>query len=268
MKSYRISDHTGASAVILPEKGATVISYNVDDQECFYVDQDNLGSPERPRCGIPFLFPVFGRTPEDSPYPMAIHGFGHTSVWRVLSHDTSELKLELCANGDTLEVYPFQFRVELTFLMQDGRLIIRQKYENHSAETMPYAFGFHPYFAVEDVEETVISFHAQLEMDMLTGKAAPCQKTSATLTFPQNAPETGAFFMQASDSAVIDAGSVRKIKMNFDENYTRLVLWAVRGKNFVCVEPINSSPNGLVTGDCLHLAPGEYHEAEISFEVI
>lgn len=268
MKSYCISDHTGASAIILPEKGATVISYNVDNQEYFYADQENLCSSERPRCGIPFLFPVFGRTSKGSPYPMEIHGFGHTSAWNVISHDTSELKLELCANAETLKVYPFQFRVELTFSIDEGKLFILQKYENRGSETMPYAFGFHPYFAVEDVEKTVISFHAHLEMDMLTGKAAPCHKTSATLTFSQNARETGAFFMQASECAVIDTGSGRKIRMIFDRNFTRLILWAVNGKGFVCVEPINSSPNGLTTGDCLQLAPGQCHEAEISFEVI
>ena len=268
MKSYCISDHTGASAVILPEKGATVISYNVDNQEYFYIDQENLCSSERPRCGIPFLFPVFGRTPEGSAYPMEIHGFGHTSAWNVIFHETAELKLELCASEDTLKIYPFRFRVELTFSMQDGTLFIRQKYENHGTEVMPYAFGFHPYFAVADVEKTVISFHAQLEMDMRTGKASPCTKTFTSLTFPQNAPETGAFFMQASDCAVVDTASGRKIKMNFDRNFTRLVLWAVNGKGFVCVEPINSSPNGLATGDCLQLAPGQCHEAEISFEVI
>lgn len=74
--------------------------------------------------------------------------------------------------------------------------------------------------------------------------------------------------MQASDHAIIEAGDGRRIKMSFDQNYTRLVLWAVKGKDFLCVEPINSSPNGLVTGDCLTLAPGECHEAEISFEII
>lgn len=268
MEGYRIADNTGSSAVILPEKGATVVSYCVDDRDYFYRDQDNLDSSERPRCGIPFLFPVFGRTPAGSPYPMEIHGFGHTSVWTVISHDTSELKLELCANEVTLKVYPFHFRVELTFSMENGKLFIRQKYENHGTETMPYAFGFHPYFAVEDVEKTVISFHAEMEMDMLTGQATPCTKESTSLTFPQNAPEAGAFFMAATDCAVVDTGNRKSIKMNFDRNYTRLVLWAVRGKRFVCVEPINSSPNGLVTGDCLYLAPGECRVAEISFEVI
>ena len=87
MQSIVLTDHTGARAEILPEKGATVISYRSRGQEAFYRDQENLDSPERPRCGVPFLFPVFGRTPEGSPYPMEIHGFGHTSSWQVLSRE-------------------------------------------------------------------------------------------------------------------------------------------------------------------------------------
>ena len=268
MRSYRISDSAGSSAVILPHKGATLISYVVDGKEYFYRDQENLESFERPRCGIPFLFPVFGRTPEGSPYPMEIHGFGHTSSWDVVSYEESSLTLALSDSEATRKVYPFPFQVELTFSLRDGALTLHQKYENWGTEPMPYAFGFHPYFAVKSVEEAVVSFTAGLELDMLTGKAAPCEKTSTSLSFPANAPETGAFYMQASDCAIIAAGDGRKIKMRFDQNFNRLVLWAVNGKDFVCVEPINSSPNGLVTGDCLTLAPGECHEAEISFETL
>ena len=267
MNGYRISDSTGASAVILPEKGATVISYCVEGLEYFYKDQENLDSPERPRCGIPFLFPVFGRTPEGSIYPMEIHGFGHTSSWKVVSCQEDRLHLSLCANEDTLKVYPFHFNVELTFALHDSKLSIRQKYENQGTETMPFAFGFHPYFSAEDPEKVIVSIHAGLEMDMRTGKPVPCEKESVTVAFPDGAPETGAFFLQVSQSATIDSGD-RKIKMQFDENFNRLVLWAVRGKPFLCVEPINSSPNGLVTGDCYHLAPGETKEAEILFEAV
>ena len=267
MKEYCISDATGASAVILPEKGATVISYCVEGKEYFYRDQENLDSPERPRCGIPFLFPVFGRTPEGSTYPMKIHGFAHTSQWDVVSYQESELRLVLCASEDTLRVYPFSFRVELTFGLCDGRLSIHQKYENLGRETMPFAFGFHPYFAVEDAEKTDVAIHAGLELDMATGKPAPFTKKSVKVKFPENALETGAFFLQASDCAVIDSGD-KKIKMHFDGSFNRLVLWTVRGKPFLCVEPINSSPNGLVTGDCYYLAPGECKEAEILFEAV
>ena len=268
MKEYRISDASGSSAVILPEKGATLVSFLVEGKEYFYRDQENLDSHERPRCGVPFLFPVFGRTPEGSPYPMEIHGFGHTSVWEVVSYSESTLVLALSHSDATGKVYPFPFRVELTFSLQEGKLRLKQKYENPGTEPMPYAFGFHPYFAVKSVEEAVISFRAKLEMDMLTGKPAPCEKTSTSLYFPPQAAETGAFYLQASDFATIQAGDGRRIQMNFDGNFNRLVLWAVKGKDFICVEPINSSPNGLATGDCLTLAPGEIHEAEISFTTL
>jgi len=53
--------------------------------------------------------------------------------------------------------------------------------------------------------------------------------------------------------------------MEFDDNFNRLVFWAVRGKEFLCIEPMNSSPNGLVTGDCYILAPKEKREADVSF---
>lgn len=267
MREYCISDGSGASAVILPEKGATVISYCVEGREYFYRDQENLDSPERPRCGIPFLFPAFGRTPEGSAYPMEIHGFGHTSQWTVITHREDELKLELCANENTRKVYPFCFRVELTFTLRNGKLYIHQRYENLGTETMPFSFGFHPYFVVDDAEKTKVSINAGLEMDLATGKPVPFAKKSVSVKFPEGAQETGAFFLKVSDCAVIDSGD-RKIKMHFDENYNRLVLWTVRGKNFLCVEPINSSPNGLTNGDCYHLAPGGSKEAEVCFEAM
>lgn len=268
MLEYCIQDHTGASAVILPEKGATVISYCVDGQEFFYRDDANLASSERPRCGIPFLFPVFGRTPEGSPYPMQIHGFGHTSSWTVVESSESSLMLELLSNDDTRKGYPFQFRVQLTFSLENGRLKIHQKYENKDNKRMPYAFGFHPYFAVENVKETAVALSADYEMDMATGKPAPCTKDRVTLAFAEGAEETGAFFLNARNGATIQVKNGKKIRMNFDENFPRLVFWAVRGKKFLCVEPINSSPNGLASGDCLYLDPGESHEAEISFEIL
>lgn len=268
MQSLRITDHTGSSALILPDKGATVISYQANGQEYLYRDDVNLESSERPRCGIPFLFPVFGRTPADSPYPMEIHGFAHTSVWNVEEHTESVLRLSLRDNEETRKVYPFPFRVELTFSMEDGRLTIRQRYENPGEESMPYAFGFHPYFAVGDPETARVQVNAPLEMDMSTGKPAPYTKSHTSLTFPPNAPEAGAFFLQASDCVIVEYADGKKLRMNFDGHFNRIVLWAVKGKEFLCAEPINSSPNGLVTGDCLKLDPGACVAAEVSFEAI
>ena len=263
MKECQIRDNKGNIAIILPEKGATVISFVSNGTELFYQDMENIHSSERPRCGIPFLFPVFGRTPEDSLYPMEIHGFGHTSIWTVLEHKEDELRLELSCNEETNVVYPFAFRVELKFSIKDGVLAIYQIYENTGEIDMPFAFGFHPYFAVDPTAVSV-QVDADLEMDMVTGKPIPVSNKSVQIAFPEGAPESGAFFLGAKNKAVIQNGE-QQIHMQFDDNFNRLVLWAVRGKEFLCVEPINSSPNGLVTGDCYTLAPNETREANVSF---
>lgn len=218
MKEYQIKAANGNCATILPEKGATLLSFQSNGIEMFYQDMENINSLERPRCGIPFLFPVFGRTPEDSAYPMEIHGFGHTR-----------------ANEETRKVYPFEFCVELVFSIKDGKLNIHQIYENLGETDMPFSFGFHPYFAGVPTE-FVTSVSAGMQMDMQTGQPAPYDGQPVQIYFPEGAPESGAFFVQAKDE---------------------VVFWAVRGKDFLCVEPINSSPNGLVTGDCYTLAPGE-----------
>lgn len=264
MKEYIIKDLNGNHAVILPEKGATVISFMSNDIECFYKDMENIESSERPRCGIPFLFPVFGRTPADSIYPMEIHGFGHTSVWKVLAHTEDRLSLELVANEVTKKVYPFDFRVELDFSITDGELKIHQVYENIGEKDMPFSFGFHPYFAVNPTEVSV-DVVAEMEIDMSTGQPAPYDKKPVQIVFPENASESGAFFIQAKDEVVLHRNDDEHIHMKFDENFNRLVFWAVKGKEFLCVEPINSSPNGLVTGDCYTLKPGEKREADVSF---
>lgn len=92
MKAYTIESKTGIKAVILPEKGATAISLQKEGREFLYCDEENLESPERPRCGIPFLFPIFGRLKEGKytwkgkDYAMEIHGFGHTSSWQVAEY--------------------------------------------------------------------------------------------------------------------------------------------------------------------------------------
>ncbi len=263
MKEYLIKDIMGNKAIIMPEKGATVISLCSNGREVFYQDMENINSPERPRCGIPFLFPVFGRTPEDSIYPMEIHGFGHISQWTVLEQKEDLLRLELIADTETRKVYPFEFRVELIYTIKDGKLDILQIYENLGQIDMPFAFGFHPYFEVNPTAVSV-KVDAEFEMDMATGKPVPVRQNPIQLSFAEGASECGAFFLQAKNEAVLFDGE-KEIHMEFDENFNRLVFWAVRGKKFLCVEPINSSPNGLVTGDCYTLAPNEKREAKVSF---
>ena len=266
MKTYVIDDRRGTRAEILPRKGATLVSLQKDGREFIYRDDENLESPERPRCGIPFLFPIFGRLQDSSytwdgkQYPMEIHGFGHTTPWQVSSHTEDTLCLTLEASHDTLSQYPFPFRVSLTFQVSEGTLTIAQKYENPGTKPMPYNYGFHPYFLAEKPEDIRVETTAQPLFDFAAGPK-PFGSDSIRLSVPQGAPETGAALMGVTGPTILHWEDGRKLTMTFDESFHTHVLWTQAGKHFLCVEPVNGTANGLNTGNYLTLMPGESKEA-------
>ena len=271
MKTCTIESEGGLRAVILPEKGATVISLQRDGREFLYCDRENLESPERPRCGIPFLFPTFGRLKdgeyswEGREYAMAIHGFGHTSPWQVAEHTRDTLRLVLEDSEATRSQYPFRFRVTLEFRAQEDGLIICQTYENRDRKAMPYNYGFHPYFLTEALENLRVETTADTFFDFAVG-GKPFGHGSVGLNMPEGAPETGAAFMGVHGPTVLhNAAEGRRLTMTFDESFHTHVLWAQAGKKFLCVEPVNGTADGLNTGRYLMLQPGEVHTAFVGF---
>ena len=270
MKIITISDGRGTNAVIAPDKGATVISLTRDGEEFLYCNEENLRSPERPRCGIPFLFPIFGRLQdgryayEGKTYAMEIHGFGHLSRWQVLEQGSDFVRLVLEANEGTLAIYPFRFRTELCFRVGDGALSIEQRYENMDDRVMPYNFGFHPYFRAEKLEHISVESTAETFFDFTVGKPRPLGHGMVSVTLPEGAPETGAVLMKVQSPTVLHIPEEgRRVTMEFDESFPQHVLWTQAGKEFLCVEPVNGTANGLNTGVYLTLQPGEVKETTL-----
>lgn len=255
-------------AEILPEKGGTLTRLVLNGRDFIYEDPANLQSPERPRCGIPFLFPMFGRlrdetyTWEGKSYHMGIHGFGHTSRWQVAAQTEDSALLVLASSPETRTQYPFDFRVEMGFKLMSGTLEIGLTFRNTGTVPLPYNYGFHPYFLAEKLENVEVEANAAAQIDFATGKALPFGHGVVTLNVPEGAPETGAALAQISSPAVIRIpGENRQLTMEFDESFNQMVFWTQAGKKFLCVEPINGSPNGLNTGNYMILAPGEVRGA-------
>lgn len=260
--------HGDMSAVILPEKGGTLTRLTRKGRDFIYEDPENLNSPERPRCGIPFLFPMFGRlqdetyTWEGQSYHMGIHGFAHTSCWQIADSAGDFVQLVLESSPETKAMYPFDFRVSLIYRLELNQLSIKLKFENTGNVPMPFNYGFHPYFLTENVENVQLEARAGYRIDFATGRMLPFGQGELSLSIPEGAPEAGAALAQLGSPTVFRIPAEgRQITMAQDESFNQLVLWTQAGKRFLCVEPINGSPNGLNTGNYLTLAPGETREA-------
>ena len=86
---------------VTPEKGGMATSFTKNGDEYLWLRDKNFESTDRPRCGIPILFPNCGK-PDDgvhhfngAAYPIEVHGLADLVSWQVKSADDTAIELTL-----------------------------------------------------------------------------------------------------------------------------------------------------------------------------
>lgn len=118
--------------------------------------------------GVPLLFPWPGRIPrgeytfDGQRYQLPVldsqgnagHGFVKTRPWKVEeergSDDAASVRCSIASadHPETLEGYPFPYKLTATYLLQEGGLRLDVEVENLGDGPMPFGFGPHPYFRI------------------------------------------------------------------------------------------------------------------------
>ena len=160
----------------------------------------------RPRMGlsgIPLLWPYANRLDEQAFYAngqkysfdlglgntgrgtVPIHGFlQNTAAWKVVEAKADATsawiisRLEFFRIPAYMKQFPFAHTLTMTYRLQDGALEVRTRIENQSAEPMPVAIGFHPYFQLTDSsrEDWYLSVAAKTHW-LLDGRTIPTGET-------------------------------------------------------------------------------------------
>ena len=140
---------------------------------------------------------------------------------------------------------------------------MEQAYHNADSKPMPFAFGFHPYFACTDVRNLQWDLKAATQEDPDTGASIPAP---AQVDFPYDPDQTTRYYKGVqSPMAFTDTGSGHKVTVSFDEHFGNVVLWSQCELGFVCMEPWNGWPNSLNTPDHEVLNAGETLNAQCAF---
>jgi galactose mutarotase-like enzyme len=252
---------SGAIVTIEPERGGLVTRFEIGDWKVLYMDLDSLrDNTKNVRGGIPVLFPSPGKLADDRwtyaghSGSMKQHGFARNLGWHVSRASTSEVALTLVANDVTRALFPWDFIVEQVFTLRGTTLRLDQRVTNRAAETMPFGFGFHPYFAVRDADkrETTIETRATKAFDNVVKQNIPL----AGLDLTHKEVDLHLLDHGSTESELVSpAGAVR---LRGSPEYTHWVVWTLGGKDFVCLEPWTCPGNALNTGERLiTLAPME-----------
>jgi galactose mutarotase-like enzyme len=276
------NNHTlrsGAIAATIKADGAELCSLkNADGLELLW-----QAGPEWPRHS-PVLFPIVGRVKNDEyrhrgkPYPMKQHGFARDFRFDWVEQSATSCKLALVDNEKTRAIYPFAFRLEISYAVENADLTIGFDIINSGDENLPASVGAHPGFnwpllpglakeayalIFPDEEPAPIR---RLEGGLLRARPEPSPIHGKTLALAEHLFADDAIIMDSVASTSVRYAADRGPSIDVSwQGFRELGVWSKpTGAPFVCIEPWHGyvSPaefDGEFTDKpgLMHIAPGE-----------
>jgi len=290
----------GLEASFIPAAGMLCSSLRYQGEELLPQNAGVAAYAERGKTlGIPLLYPwanrlagfhyhVAGRSvqvPHDQrrvaldDNGLPIHGvIAGRLGWELAAEpdaDSQALRARLRwsdANPELFEVFPFRHDVYFDARLGGGRLAIELTVDACGNDTVPLAFGFHPYLSLPGAsrETWVIELPAMrhLELDSRQIPAGGGEPVGAR-RFELAALEfDDGFDTLASPARFAATAAGRRIEVEFLQGYPCAQVFAPLGGSFICFEPMVAPANALSSGIGLQLLdPGKRYQASFSVSV-
>lgn len=244
----------------------------------------------------PVLFPNVGKTYHNTvkingiQYPTSQHGFARDNEFRCIESGKTKAVFLFASNDDTKEVYPFDFELVITYILNDKKLKVEWEVRNSGDEEMYFTIGGHPAFRFAGKKEVksdyILKFPGKESLEYVLidpAEAAVDPQKVYTLQLTQECcPLTEAMF--ARDALIFDNGQIDEVWICHKdgtpyvgmkcEGFPNFGIWSVKDAPFVCLEPwmgrcdnvgfdseLSEKPN------VNHAAPGECFRQEYTILV-
>ena len=237
--------------------------------------------------GIPFLGPWANRLDEQAFYAngkryafdmelgnvrgaIPIHGFLTTAEqWQVLEARADRTsawvtsRLEFFRQPAWMKQFPFAHTIQITHRLENGVLQVTTRIENLSAEPMPLAVGFHPYFQLTDStrDDWHLLVGARTEWTLASNKVPTGETRPIEQLFPDRRDIRlsdydldhvfGDLVRDGSGRATMSVkGRQQRLDVTVGPNYRAMVIYAPKGtaaasNAFICFEPMTGITDAL-----------------------
>jgi galactose mutarotase-like enzyme len=268
-----IALHDGDAVVeIEPEHGGLVTRFDAGARRVLFMDESTLRDPTKNvRGGLPVLFPTPGKLAndvwsyKDHSGALKQHGFARNLPWRTLDVGRTTATLALASSDATRAGFPWDFTVEMTILLRGTTLRLDHRISNTGAASMPFGFGFHPYFEIADADKphARIATAATRAFDNVTKQIVP---VASPIDLTRN--EVDLHLLDHGKTASALATPAGEVRLRGSAEYTHWVVWTLAGRDFVCLEPWTCPGDALNTHERLIvLAPGDARALWLEIEV-
>lgn len=264
--------------------GAELTSLKKDNHEYIWE-----GNPEFWGKHSPILFPIVGTlknnsyTYKNNTYQMSRHGFARDHEFIVKHQTDDSVIFSLSSNEDTLKAYPFEFELELKYILVNTSLVLDYSVINKGIDSMPFSIGAHPAFALPgnfsdyslkfEKDETLVC--TQLENDLLSDKTINLPTDNGKLVLSYSLFENDALILKSTTSHHLDITKNNNPLLRVTYNdFPHLGIWTKENAPFLCIEPwqgysdpFNSNGNILEKEGTIVLKPGEKFNTGFSIQI-
>ncbi|MBK5293294.1 MAG: aldose 1-epimerase [Acidobacteriia bacterium] len=287
MAVVRLADTaTGTEVWIAPSMGNNAYQMKVKGTPIFWSPYKTLAEwKAKPvQLGNPLLAPWANRIDQNAYYAngkkyllnaglnnfrkdanqFPIHGLlVFASEWEVTNVSADERgayttsRIEFWRNPDWMAQFPFAHTMEMTHRLRDGALEVETMVENLSSQPMPVSLGYHTYYQITDVPRDAWQVEvAAKENVVLSNVLVPTGETRpVTLAHPLKLEGTQlddvfTALVRGTDGRAIFSvkGKRQKIDVEYGPLYTVSVVYAPKGRDFICFEPMSGVTNAFNLG--------------------
>jgi galactose mutarotase-like enzyme len=200
----------------------------------------------------PILFPIVGALKngeyfhEGKVYKLSRHGFARDFEFEVIENSENAVVFSLKSNEETLKVYPFHFELQLSYILEGNKLVVKYEIINRSSEKMYYSIGAHPAFNIDgNFEDFSLIFDDEkdletykLEQDLFSGKTEILKLNGNVLPLQYELFEEDALVFKnfATKSLTLAKNNESVMKVSFPD-FPYLGIWTKKDAPFICIEP-------------------------------
>ena len=201
----------------------------------------------------PILFPFIGRLLDDKytlggkEYSMQKHGFARKLPWNL--HEKSSdscISFILSESPDTLEGFPYNFDLIVTYSLDGKKLTVNHEVVNKNKNKMLFSLGAHPAFnckigdkLIFDTDEYLDTIKIDLDLSLRIPETYPLLRNERVITVTEDIFKEDALILKDVKSKTItleNVNSSRRIVFDIG-GAPYLGIWAKPGAPYVCIEP-------------------------------
>lgn len=215
----------------------------------------------------PILFPTVGLLKNEQyqynnkTYKLPRHGFARNFDFEMISKSEDAVTFSLKSSAETLEIYPFQFELRISYILEAHKLVVKYDVINLSNEKMYYSIGAHPAFAIDgNFEEFSLIFDEnkdleshKLESELFSGRTelVKLNDNVLPLNYQLFAVDALVFKNAITKSLTLAKNGKSVLKVDFPD-FPYLGIWTKKNAPYICIEPwLGIADNTNSTGNLL-----------------